>query len=791
MADEHRALHEAVSEHRHLLTPPEHIYPVEPWRFVEKRFSKPYLAQTETWFACANGYLGMRGTPEEGSPVHEPGTYLTGFYETWPIVYGEEAYGYAKTGQTMLDVTDGTIIKLYVDDEPFDLARARIHEYERALNLRSGTLDREVTWQTADGRRLAMRSRRFVSLEYRHLAVISYELTLLDRAANLTISSELVTRQPEATDDDDPRKGRGFSGQVLHPVSTRADGERLVLALVTRSSGLHMACGADHVMDTECAISVDASVHGESGRVVYQVDGQVDRPVRLLKFLAYHHDKTADAEELVFRVDGTLDRAHREGFDQLLDDQQRRVTAFWDAADVVVDGEPEVQQALRFNIFHLLQASARVEGYGIPAKGLTGAGYEGHYFWDTEIYVLPFLVYTTPLAARSLLRLRHRMLDSARERAREVGLRGALYPWRTIGGEEASANYASGTAQYHIDADIAFAQRKYWEVTGDLEPLFSGAAEMIVETARMWIDLGFFSERRDGAFVINAVTGPDEYSTVVDNNAYTNLMARENLRMACTIVEIMENNFPDEHDRLVRRTGVDPDELDEWRRAVEGMYVPRDERTGVALQDDDFLQREVWDFAGTPAEKYPLLLHYHPLVIYRHQVIKQADLVLATFLLSEDFTPEEKKQIFDYYDPLTTGDSSLSASIQSIVATEIGDHAKAYRYFADALARDLGDRSGNVVDGLHIASLGGTWLTVVYGFGGLRDYDATLRFRPTLPESWERLRFRVRKLDSVVEVDIRADEVTYRMIEGTTLVLNHHDEEIRLTSGDEATRPLA
>ena len=789
MVDETPSLHEAVSDHRQLLTPPEHTYPVEPWRLVEKRFSPQFLAQTETWFACANGYLGMRGTPEEGSPVHEPGTYLTGFYETWPIVYGEDAYGYARTGQTMLDVTDGSIIKLYVDDEPFDLAQARIHDYERSLDLRAGTLDRSVTWETPDGRRIRMRSRRFVSYEYRHLAAISYDLTMLDRPANLTISSELVTRRSDAARDDDPRKGRGFSGQVLTPVIQRAEGGRLVLALTTRASGLTMACGADHVVDTDCTTSADASIDGDSGRVVYQIDGEVDRPVRLVKFLAYHHDEAADADELVFRVDGTLDRAHREGFEQLLADQQRRLADLWEAADVEVDGEPEVQQALRFNIFHLHQASARVEGYGIPAKGLTGSGYEGHYFWDTEIYVLPFLVYTDPLAARSLLRLRHRMLDAARERAKEVGLTGALYPWRTIGGPEASANYASGTAQYHIDADIAFAQRKYWEVTGDLEPFFRGAAEMIVETARMWRDLGFFSDRKDGAFVINAVTGPDEYSTVVDNNAYTNLMARENLRNAADGIAFMAEAFPDEHERLVRQVDLQPDEPDEWRRAAEAMYVPRDERTGVVLQDDDFLQREVWDFEGTPAENYPLLLHYHPLVIYRHQVIKQADLVLATFLLSEDFTQDEKRQIFEYYDPLTTGDSSLSASIQSIVATEIGEHEKAYRYFADAVARDLGDRSGNAADGLHIASLGGTWLTVVYGFGGLRDYGATLRFHPRLPDAWDRLRFRLRKQDSVVEVDLRRDEVTYRMIEGDEVVLHHHDEKIELSSGEETTRP--
>jgi alpha,alpha-trehalose phosphorylase len=456
---------------------------------------------------------------------------------------------------------------------------------------------------------------------------------------------------------------------------------------------------------------------------------------------------------------------------------------FWNASDVQVEDAPEVQQAVRFNLFQILQATARAEGFGVPAKGLTGLGYEGHYFWDTEIYLLPFLVYTRPHVARSLLEHRYRQLDSARRRAREVGQRGALFPWRTINGEEASAYYAASTAQYHIDADIVFAAHRYTQITGDLDFLGHGFAEMAVETARLWADLGFYSERKGGGFCINGVTGPDEYNTVVDNNAYTNLMAQENLRIAIGAVELLRERAPAAYAHLVESTGLELSELDEWRRAADLMYLPYDEKAGVHLQDDGFLDREPWDFERTPATDYPLLLHHHPLVIYRHQVIKQADMVLAAFLLGEHFSVEEKRRIFDYYDPLTTGDSSLSVCIQSIVATEVGYCDKACRYFADASVMDLGDVGGNVRDGLHVAALGGTWMALVHGFAGLRDHGGRPRFRPALPPGWRRLRFRLRVRGSLLEVDLGQERATYQLLEGDALEIEHEGERLRLEPG--------
>jgi alpha,alpha-trehalose phosphorylase len=512
----------------------------------------------------------------------------------------------------------------------------------------------------------------------------------------------------------------------------------------------------------------------------------------MVKFLAYHHENAEPCPELCFRVDETLDRATAQGIKRVLAGQRAFLDDFWSRSDVITEGAPLLQQAVRFNLFQLLQASARSEGYGIPAKGLTGRGYEGHYFWDTEIYVLPFLSYTAPQVAKNLLRHRYAMLDKARERARQVNQSGALFPWRTINGEEASAYYAAGTAQYHIDADVAYALVQYVDATGDTDFLAQQGTEILVETARLWTSLGFFSEQKDDRFVINGVTGPDEYSALVDNNAFTNLMAQENMRQAVRAVRWLRETNPEGYARLVEHTGLAETELEVWEQAADRMYLPYDQERHLYLQDDGFLDLERWDFENTPPDHYPLLLHYHPLVLYRHQVIKQADVVLATFLLGDLFTEEAKRSILDYYDPLTTSDSSLSECIQCIMAAEVAENLRAAEeYFVDAVGIDLADAAGNVRDGIHIASAGGSWMALVFGFGGMRHRKGGLSFRPRMPERINRISFKIRVEDSILSVSISEREATYRLESGTELTFLHDGESLHLKAGEPISRPLA
>jgi alpha,alpha-trehalose phosphorylase len=518
--------------------------------------------------------------------------------------------------------------------------------------------------------------------------------------------------------------------------------------------------------------------------------------------MVYHTSRTASARELCGRAEWTMDRVTTQGFPRLLASQEEYMGDFWRRSDVRVKdvreqrtkrSTVEIQQAIRFNLFHILQASARAEDSGVPAKGLTGDAYEGHYFWDTEIYVLPFLIYTSPRIAKHLLTHRYKMLPQARARAAELGHRGAMFPWRTIGGEEASAYYAAGTAQYHINADIMYALRKYVEATGDEAFLRDCGTEMLVETARLWLDLGFYSDRKGGKFCINSVTGPDEYNTVVNNNAYTNLMARENLRYAARTVAALRDTDPEAYTALAHKTGLERSETEAWLRAADNMYVPYDKTLNIIPQDDSFLDREAWDFRNTPSDRYPLLLFYHPLNIYRKQVIKQADVVLAMFLLGDTFSREAKERNFAFYDPLTTGDSSLSSCVEAIVAAQVGDTEKAIRYGMAALLMDLADVGGNVKDGCHIASMGGTWMMLTYGLGGLRDDDGVLSFWPRrAPEDNAILGFPVTYRGHTLDVEIGLSEVQYTLRDGESLVFRHETEEVTLTREHPRTvRPVS
>jgi alpha,alpha-trehalose phosphorylase len=778
--------------HHARLRPPPHDYPADEWNLIERRYHPEFMSQLETMLALGNGYLGMRGCPEEGGPYAENSTLINGFYETRPIVYGEEAYGFPKTGQTILNLTDSKTIKLFVDDEPFWLSSANLLSYDRRLNMKSGTLDREVVWETPGGKQVRITSRRLISFTDKHAAAISYNVTLLNESAPLVISSEMAVNGPSAySNAEDPRQTKAFVGPMLHHRACYANARRIALSHATEKSRLVLTCAIDHALETACAHTYKTSHTEDFGQVAFTIEARAGSPIQLTKYMVYHTSHTATAEELSGRAGWTLDRLMNQGFKALLASQEQYLDDFWRRSDVQIRNvradrtkrtTVEIQQAVRFNLFHILQASARAEDTGVPAKGLTGQAYEGHYFWDTEIYLLPFLTYTSPRIARNLLIFRYKMLDQARNRAKLLGHRGAMFPWRSIGGEETSAYYAAGTAQYHINADIMYALRKYVHATGDDLLLRECGAEMLVETSRLWLDLGFYSEVKGGKFCINAVTGPDEYNTVVNNNAYTNLMARENLRYAVQTVEALRATDTEAYDALVLKTALEPSEVEAWKLAADSMYVPYDEKLGIIPQDDSFLDREPWDFRSTPSDHYPLLLFYHPLNIYRKQVIKQADVVLAMFLLGGAFSLEEKKRNFEFYDPLTTGDSSLSSCVEAIIAAQIGETEKAIRYGMAALLMDLADVGGNVKDGCHIASMGGTWMMLAYGLGGMRDGDGVLSFWPRrAPDDNATLRFPLTYRGRLLQVEIGLDSAEYTLLEGDYLVIRHETEELRLT----------
>ena len=747
-------------------------FPVDEWALVETRPGHDDLGVTETMFSVGNGYLGMRGNVEEGRDSHTHGTFINGFHETWKINHAEEAFGFAQVGQTIVNAPDAKVIRLYVDDEPLLLTVADLEQYSRTLDFRDGVLRRHLLWRTPSGKRVRIVSTRMVSFAQRHLAMMTFEITMLDDAAPVAISSQVLNRQ-DGEDEyfvrskamgeaSDPRKAERFDRRVLVPQLQEGDERtgRVALGFRCAESGMTLAVMADHVLSTDNDHEMRVVTGDDLAKTTYRIDAQPGVPIHLTKAVAYHTSRGVPSRELVDRCRRTLDRVASAGVQAQWDEQRAWLDAFWARADVQIPGQPEIQQAVRWNLLQAMQASARAEGQGISAKGVSGSGYGGHYFWDTEVYVMPFLTYTTPAAARNALRFRHGLLDSARRRAEQLAQRGALFPWRTINGEEASAYYAAGTAQYHIDADISHALSQYVGASGDRDFLYREAIDIFVETARLWADLGFWRDEGGGSFHIHSVTGPDEYTTVVNDNLYTNVLARFNLRRAAEAVRELEAADPAAHATMVDRLSLAPSEVEEWERAAAGMHIPYDEHLGVHPQDSHFLEREMWDLDHTPLTKRPLLLHYHPLVIYRFQVLKQADVVLALYLQGGDFTAEQKRANFEYYDPITTGDSTLSAVVQSIIAAEVGYHDLAYRYFLSALFVDLADRHGNTSDGVHVASTGGVWGALASGFGGFRDLgDGRWSIDPRLPDDWSELTYRITLRGTRVRVTVRPDEL--------------------------------
>jgi alpha,alpha-trehalose phosphorylase len=752
---------------------------VEPWSVRETQLDLEMLAQTESVFALANGHIGLRANLDEGEPFGLPGTYLNSFYELRPLPYAESGYGYPESGQTIINVTNGKIIRLLVDDEPFDIRYGQLLSHERELDLRAGVLRRRVEWRSPAGAGVRVTSTRLVSFVQRSTAAILYEVEPLDGPLRLVVQSELVANEPGMLPQKDPRAAAVLEAP-LRSESFFDRRERVVLVHSSNRSKLLMAAGMDHVVDGPDGMETAAESGPDVGRVTVATELAAGQRLRVIKFLGYGWSSQRSLSAVRDQVVAALTQARHTGWDGLLDGQRAYLDDFWASADVELEGDTELQLAVRFALFHTLQAGARAEQRAIAAKGLTGPGYDGHTFWDTERYVLPVLTYTAPRAAADALRWRHATLDLARERAGQLGLEGAAFPWRTIRGHECSSYWPAGTAGFHVGADIADAVVRYQSATQDDDFECEVGLELLVETARLWRSLGHHDAQ--GRFRIDGVTGPDEYSAIADNNVYTNLLAQLNLRAAADAVA--------RHPRHAAELGADLEEAAAWRDAATDMVVPWDDALGVHPQSERFTDHEIWDFAHTGPDRYPLLLHFPYFDLYRKQVLKQADLVLALHWRGDAFTDEEKARDFAYYEALTVRDSSLSACTQAVIAAEVGHLELAYDYFGEAALMDLHDLEHNTRDGIHIASLAGAWIAAVAGFGGMRDHDGKLTFAPRLPQRLERLTFRLIFRGRRLKVEATKADATYLLLEGEPLEIKHHGTEITVSTEGTVTQPI-
>jgi alpha,alpha-trehalose phosphorylase len=755
-------------------------FSVEPWALREIHLDLDLLAQTESLFALSNGHLGWRGNLDEGEPHGLPGCYLNGVYETRPLPYAETAYGLPESGQEVINVTNGKLIRLFVDDEPFDVRYGQLRAHERTLDFRAGTLKRTAEWVSPAGRAVRVTSTRLVSLTQRAIGAIRYEVEPIEHSARIAVQSELLANEQQPVASSDPR----VAAALENPLEPEYDNGRdltAVLVHCTKRTKLRVGAAMDHLVDGPAEVLTECRVFSDGGVVTAAVVLEPGQKLTVTKFVAYGWSGTRSLPGVRDQVWAALTSARQTGWDGLLKEQRAYLKDFWSCADVQLDGDTEVQQAVRFALFHVLQAGARAENRAIPAKGLTGPGYDGHAFWDTEAFVLPVLMLTAPPAAANALRWRHSTLSMAIDRAAQLGLKGAAFPWRTIAGQECSGYWPAGTAAFHVNADIADASACYVSVTGDTDFDSGPGMDILVHTARLWRSLGHHDPK--GLFHIDGVTGPDEYSAISDNNVYTNLMAQRNLLEAAEAAK----RYPDRAKEL----GIDSEESASWRDAAEAMHIPYDEMLGVHPQAEGFTRHQVWDFANTKPDQYPLLLNFAYFDLYRKQVVKQADLVLALQIRGDAFTLEQKARDFDYYEALTVRDSSLSANSQAVIAAEVGHLDLAHDYLGEAALMDLHDLEHNTRDGVHIASLAGTWIALVAGFGGLRYRDGTLSFAPRLPEGLTRLAFNLMYRGRRISAEISRSTAKYSMSDGEPVDILHDGEKLTLAADKPLSRPMA
>ncbi|MGM0603491.1 MAG: glycoside hydrolase family 65 protein [Bacillota bacterium] len=753
------------------------IYPYHSWKIIEEEFLVQNNHHNESIFSLGNGYMGLRGTFEEDYPGSEetttPGFYINGVYASEKIIYGEEAPDLPDSRQTLVNLADWSEINLYINEEKFNLLKGKVIEYRRELDMKQAVLIREIIWEDRQGRQIKIKVERLISLSREHIGAVRYRFKPLNFSGKININSAV---NGDVRNHHHLRKKR-----ALDVVESGIDTSKGYLMHEVKSTKFKIAYFAEHLLDSSLEKQCDIKKRSSEKRVdwIFQINAEEGQEYTIDKIVGINHS-SIEGENPLSDARASAARASISGFESLKQEQAEFMSGYWQDVDVKIDGDEALQQAFRFNAFHILQSAGKNGRTSVAAKGISGEYYEGHYFWDTESYILPFYSFQRPEVARNLLIYRYNTLDKAKRNAKRMRLKGVLFPWRTINGEEASGFFMGSTVQYHINADIAYAVNLYYQVSRDREFMEKYGLELLIETARMWISLGSYISMCDNSFCFNVVCGPDEYKPGVNNNAYTNYMAKFNIEKAVEMAEEIKEKSPEKFERIVKRINLSSDEISEMKKTASDIYLPYDEKLKITPQDDSFLYKNPIQVDDIPEEEFPLVKNWHPLIIWRYQVIKQADVILLMLQLGDKFSRELKIRNYNYYEPKTTHDSSLSPAVYSIIASEIGYKKHAYNYFMQTARLDLDDYNENAYQGLHIACMGGTWLALVQGFAGMRMFNGKLYFHPDLPEEWNKYQFRLRFKGSQIEVTVKKDKVKYFLISGNKVEFKHFDEDIYL-----------
>ncbi len=737
----------------------------------------------EALFHNANGYVGFRYDFEEGYPEDYDITYcqyINGFYDFMEAKQAENLYGLINEKQITVNIANTQIIKLYLADESFSMYEGTVLESHLSLDMNKGVTVRKVLWRSPKGKEIRITITRMASFFQQTLFVIDYEVEALNFSGDIHFESVHNGNTINYADPKDPRNA-DEARKFINAISCEIIGGISYIAGKTTKSELFISSAVGHKIENVGEIDFFIEDKKIKCTLKTNTDNNLVKMVKYAVFtdsIRYQNHKEESLRQ--------IEKAMAIPLKELYIKQEEYLNDYWEKCAVRIDGDHELDLAMRFNLFHLVQSISKDEFGNIAPKGLSGDGYEGNYFWDSEMYTQAFFTITNPNLTKPLIVYRYRTLDMARENAKKMGhSKGALFPWRTIMGRESSAYFPAGSAQYHINGAVAYAIIAYYLATKDLKFILEYGAEIVFETARLWMDVGNY---HDDVFNINTVTGPDEYTCIVNNNYYTNALAKYHLSWAEKFYNILKSSpgFID----LTRKIVLKETEIEEFKAAAEKMYLPYDEKLKLNPQDDSFLQKQVWDIDSIPQEKIPLLLNYHPLYIYRRQICKQADTVFAHFILEDLQSEETMKNSYLYYEKITTHDSSLSKPIFSIMASRLGMEEKALRYFGDSAKNDLLNQQKNTDDGIHAACMAGSYMVIVYGFAGFRLKEDGIHFSPSLPKVWNGYQFKISYESSRLMVDIQEKYCRFVLESGEPKKIHVYEKEYTLTSAIKVSREI-
>jgi Trehalose and maltose hydrolases (possible phosphorylases) len=732
-------------------------YLLDPWRIIEEGFDAERNTVSESVFSLANEYMGVRGYAEEGISCESMrGSYFNGVYENAREEKFTSYKGIVTRTHFMINAVDWLYARIRVDGELLDTAAGGISQYRRELDMRSGTLRRSFVWRTAGGREMRVSFERFLSMRRVWEGFQRIELTPLNFSGEAQVEIGLDFSNPHYGSNfcywEEKRKACK-EGQAAILAGTLTTGERIC-------SAAHLSCSkaftsapteADRYAGADCRVALS---QGESVTFTKHVTNLVEKDA-------------AVPDNAVWEKAATLAGAQKErGYEAALRDQQDYWRSVWDSVDITIEGDQWKQQGIRFCIFQLQQTYHGANpADNVGAKGLTGESYNGHTFWDTESYCLPFFLFNNPAAAKNLLEYRYSTLPNARKRAKELDCSGACYPVATLTGDEACDLWQHASIQFQPSTAVAYAVRHYALNTGDKEFLYSHGVEMLVEISRFLLSRGAWSARRN-QFGFYAVMGPDEFHMMVNNNCYTNYLAKKTFEYTLEVVETMKNDLPQVYETLRGKLDIRDEELRFLRACADSMILPFDPQTGVYEQHEGFFDLPHCDINAIPVTDFPLYSHWSYDHIYRTDMIKQPDVLMMMFLFSADFSAEAKRKNYEYYEPRTIHESSLSPSIHSILASELHKPAEAFRFFDFATRMDLDNYNRNTSEGLHTTSLAAAWVNIVYGFGGLRSDTGKLTFAPSIPPEWDSYSFRLTCHGSILCVRVGKKEATFRVTSG-------------------------